>query len=463
MNYNKTITMCIIMSIVLIMPINLSANPGFPGIDLPRVEQFTTGNGLKAYYIRDEIPMMTLTAAVGFGSLYEIKANAGLSSLLLKAISISGSKKHPGNDLYRLLENLGGRISFDSSWEQSFITITILDRHAETAFDILSSLIIAPRFGEKEINTARELIVESLKRQRVEPHILAFEKLREILYDGDGYGAVTTEETLRSLGSAALERTAAGHFTAKNMLLGITSSIDSGRIKELTGKYFGTLPGGEPVQYIVNTEKLLSSLSEKSNRIYLIPMEIPQATIAVGTIAPGIQSEDAYPLTVMNFILGGGSFNSRLMNEIRAKRGLSYSTASVMRFRKETGLFLAYAQTRSEHSPLTLKLLGENITLMKETPVSEGEISWTRSAMANSYIFEFDTPQNILGKYLFLDYNGLKDEYLKNHIAAINAVTDREILNSSRSLLKYGVVRVVVGSEKIAGKLEEFGRVTILR
>ena len=109
---------------------------------------------------------------------------------------------------------------------------------------------------------------------------------------------------------------------------------------------------------------------------------------------------------MMNYILGGGSFTSRLMREIRVKRGLSYSVQSIIRFRKNTGIFLAFAQTKYETTDSALSLLLENTGLMSEEMVTDEEIKWTNESIKNSYIFEFDTPQSILNKY------SRKTEYL---------------------------------------------------
>lgn len=103
----------------------------------------------------------------------------------------------------------------------------------------------------------------------------------------------------------------------------------------------------------------------------------------------------------MNYILGGGSFNSRLLKEIREKRGLSYAVQSVIRFRKNTGAFFAYAQTKTETADLALSLMLENSNAMATAEVENGELSWAKDAIQNSFIFEFNTLADILNKYIF--------------------------------------------------------------
>lgn len=433
----------------------------FANLTLPKVAKFYPAEGLAAYRIKSEIPALTITAQIGYGSLYEKKDNAGISTLLVKTISLAGSRQFPGNALYQTVENIGGKIYFDASWEETSITITVLDRYAETAFKVLADLIKDPLIESGALNDARSLVEESLKRQRDMPHIVAFEALREILFDGNGYGATPTKKSLSSITADTLQAIVRSSFAAGNIILGISSSLDGGRIESLAKKYFSDIRKGPRQKYLVDHALLCSNLAKNSGKIFLIPREIPQATIAVGTIAPPIGLPDEFSLSSMNYILGGGSFNSRLMTEIRAKRGLTYSTASVVRFRKETGLFLAYAQTRNDAAPLTLKLILENIEMMKTKDVSAEELDWMRLSLENSYIFEFDTPRNILSKYLFLDYYGLSESYLSGYIDKIRAVTAPSIMQSAKSLFGKGIVKVVVGKREIEGKLAEQGEVVI--
>ncbi len=458
-------TIYILFGILLLML--LSASPqsahsnSFTGLTLPEVTKFHPAEGLSAYRIKSEIPALTITAQIGYGSLYEKKDNAGISTLLTKTISLAGSRQFPGNTLYQTIENIGGKIYFDASWEETSITITVLDRYAETAFKVLADLIKDPRIEPNALNDARSLVEESLKRQRDMPHIVAFEALREILFDGDGYGATPTKKSLNSITSRTLEEIVRSFFVTGNIILGISSSLDGAYIESLAKKYFSDIKQGSRQNYRVNHAFLYPRLEKNSKKIFLIPRDIPQATIAVGTIAPPIGIPEEFSLSSMNYILGGGSFNSRLMTEIRSRRGLTYATASVVRFRKETGLFLAYAQTRNDVAPITLKLILENIESMKTKEVARDELEWMKLSLENSYIFEFDTPRNILSKYLFLDYYGLHESYLSAYISKIRAVSAPSIMESAQNLFSKGIVKVVVGKREMEKKLMEHGEVVI--
>ena len=183
----------------------------------------------------------------------------------------------------------------------------------------------------------------------------------------------------------------------------------------------------------------------------------------MGTIAPDIKYAGAYSLEVMNYILGGGSFSSRLMQEIRVKRGLAYAVQSIMRFRYRSGVFLAFAQTENKSAGEVLSLLTGNIGRMTAEPVPAAEIVWAQRAINNSFVFQFDTPLNILSNYMEIAYNELPADYYISYLDRINAVDAGEIMRESRDLFSPGLITVVVGNESVVPELRKRGEVVVLK
>jgi zinc protease len=448
--------------VIALRPAPGKGNAAAPEIKLPAVTQFTTAHGLRAYCVSDELPRVSITAAIGFGSLYEERERAGISSVLARALSLGGSKKYPGNALHEAVEGIGGRLSIGSSWEETLVSVTVLERHADLAMDVVASLLAEPDITAQNLRDAQALVIEGIRRKKDQPHILAFEKLRELIFDGRGYGATETERSVQSITMADIERAIAAHFTAGNTIVAIASPGGVERARPLIERHAARLRKGERIYYPDYGEAARRSVREKSSTVYLLPRDIPQATVTIGTVAPSIFDGNVFPLTVMNYILGEGSFNSRLMQEIRVKRGLSYSAGSTIRFRKNTGLFISYAQTKTEMADTTLSLLKENILRMGEHPVTDDELKWARESISNSYIFGFDTTLSVLEKYLFLGYNGLDESYLRDYLPVIMATTQAEMRGSAAALFGQGMVTVVVGKRELAGRLARFGRVEII-
>lgn len=432
-------------------------------IQLPVVNSLVLDNGLRIFYIKDELPRYTISVSVGFGKLYETESNAGISDLLANTISLSGSEKYPGNKLHDAIEKIGGRFNVSSSWEDTSITLQVLDRYYDLALDIIDDILKNPEINPAMIEKARLLLLEDIRRKQDSPELLAFEKARNVIYNGNGYGAVQTEESVKSLSAKDLKNVISKYFSAENIIVGISGPVKFETVKQSLKKSFSRLKKGNCIDYSIDDKSILKELPEKSNNIYFIEKNIPQATIVIGTIAPDIKDKNIYTLTLMDNILGGGSFTSRLMQEIRVKRGLAYSVQSVIRFRKKTGVFLAFAQTNTESADKTLKLLKENIKGMSVAEVESKELKLAKDSIRNSYVFEFATPADILNQYIFINYNGLSESYLKNYVKSIDTVDRGDIRRSAQNLIKNGLITVVVGDKSLVGKLNKFGKVVLCK
>jgi zinc protease len=432
-------------------------------LSLPPVAEFELENGLKIFYIRDELPQFSVVASAGFGKLYEGRLNAGISDLLAKGLTLGGSKRYPGDRLHEAVESVGGRIAISASWETVNISIRVLERHADLALDIMADLLTDPALDERSIADAKAMMVEEISRKKDSPSTLAIEKVREIIFDGVGYGSVPREQSVNSISQAELRTAFNNHFRAGNMAIGVVGAVESAAARGRIEKALSGVARGERVAYRFDAEKAAAAVRAGTKKIYFIERPVPQATIVVGTLAPPMAAPASYSLGVMNFILGEGSFSSRLVREIRVNRGLSYVVQSVLRQRKETGVFLAFAQTNTAQSPLTLRLILENMGKIASSPVTPDELAWARQSMINSYIFEFETPLAVLEKYMTVYHMGLPFSYITEYQRNVAGVGADAVLESGKQLFSQGAVRLVLGEGALKKELEKFGEVVVVR
>ena len=431
-------------------------------VKMPDIKSVQLKNGVRVFHINDDLPRTVFYVSIGYGRLYEEKNSAGVSELLARTLSIAGTKKYPGNKLYSVLESVGGEISFTPGWENTVVELKILSRHSDLAFDILSDILLNPLFDEKSLDSARELVLEQVKRSRDNPADLAFEKLRDIIFCGSGYGGVPSEKTINSVTSSDLENIWHKYFRGGNISIAASSSVKADVFFKSAEGNFSKINSGDRVYYTVDRDCAEKSLTDSRGKIFLIPMDLDQATIVTGTYAPELSYKGNYALNVMNYILGGGSFNSRLTSEIRVKRGLAYSVFSLVRNRYSTGVFMSFVQTRNENVPLVLSLINENIDEMTKKIVPENELSWARESIINSFIFKFENISSLLSNYLDIDYNNLDKNYYNDYTDNIKSVTAEEILQEAKLLLGSGTITVIAGNKNLANDLKPYGEVIIL-
>jgi len=429
--------------------------------DLPEVKKYRLKNDINILYIENDLPVTVIYASVSYGKLYETAEDAGMSDMIVRALQISGTAAYPGNSLYQKLESIGGQINIAAGWETIDFEIKVLSKHSSLAFNILGDILRNPVFDEAGIQSAKKLVLEKIKRARDKPDETGILKLREIIFGGSGYGSVPGEKSISGIDSSAVKQLWTRYVTGNNITLAISSSIGESEIKFLAEKEISSLGKGVKEYYTFSPAKALSGIKSSSGIIYLIPRELEQATICIGTLSPDIRYNGNYALYLMNYILGGGSFSSRLMYEIRVKRGLAYSVFSVLRNRRNTGVFISFVQTRNETVREALKIMIENIDKMQKEKVTDEELKWAKESVKNSYVFRFNTIYDILGNYLEMEYNGLDEDYYKNYLNNINNVTVSDVLTESGKLFSQGLVTVIVGKKELEKELSSFGKVIV--
>lgn len=431
-------------------------------VSMPDVRSMTLENGVSIFHIDDDLPRTVFYVSIGFGRLYEEKEMAGVSELLARTLSVAGTEKYPGNKMYSTLESVGGEINFVPGWENLVIELKVLSRHSDMALDILSDLLQNPLFDQESLDSARALVLENIKRGKDKPAEMSFENLREIIFCGSGYGGVPSEKTINSVTPSDMSKIWSNYFKGGNISIAVSSSIKADALFRSAEKYFSGIVSGDRIYYNSDRSCAEKSLTESRGKIYLVPMELDQATIVTGTFAPEISYRGNYALHVMNYILGGGSFNSRLTSEIRVKRGLAYSVFSLVKNRYSTGVFMTFVQTRNENVPLVLSLINENIDDLRKNPVSDKELSWARESITNSFIFKFENISDILSNYLDIEYNKLDRNYYNNYTDKINSVTPDDILREAGLLFDNGIITVIAGKRNLAEDLKSYGEVIIL-
>lgn len=452
--------------VILALSLIYVSIPGSAGnknsFSMPEVKNIFLDNGIKIIRINDELPKTEIYVSISYGKLFENMDNAGISEVIANLLLVSGSKKYPDGSIIKLIETAGGEVSVNAGWENISIQISVLSRDAELAFDIISDMLTNPLFDDEAVRNSGRFVYERYIRSLDDPAARAIINAREIMFDGTGYGAVITSGSISSITRKSIMDIWGRYTVGGNIIVSVSSSLDDGKLTALCKKSFSPVRAGERQYYSVDNEKILSQMTEKSRYIYLVPSDMEQATILFAAPAPDINYQGNYAIEVMNYILGGGSFGSRMWNDIREKRGLAYSVYTYVINRYKAGLFFAFAQTRTEEVGNVITLMKNNIRLVCEQPVLKEELNWAVNSISNSYVFTFSKVNQILNNYFIMEYYGLDKDYFNDYTSNISKVTDEQILKESKNIFGRGLITVVVGKQELEGELSKFGKVVIV-
>lgn len=453
----------IALSISLLVSLFIFEPQGRAAVEdiLPPVERATLKSGIEIIHVQREIPVITLHASAGYGSLYENRSTAGHGQLLAEVLMRGGTEAHPGMDYYRALDTMGATLSVSSGFEETGVTIQALSGDTERALQLFGQMLLSPRVTAEDVEAARVAVVDRITRTRQKPDYRAIQEVRYRIFDGEGYGSMPTEESLAHATDESLRLLWEDHLKGGNLIIAVSSPGSLSDILPQLEKVVAAVPEGEARSYTVDNSIIRNRVEAMKGTILLVPRDVPQSTVAVGTLAPPVTAEGRYTRVLMNEVLGGG-FGSRLVQEIRVKRGLAYVAHSVIRHRHQTGVFLAYTQTKKESTEVALSLVLQQISSMKERKVSPDELEELKEYYRNSYIFRFDTPSDILSAYSTLTRYGLPDTYYSSVPEWIERITPDEISDAAAALFSQGLVTVVVGPRELEEKLAPFGKVVLV-
>ena len=413
--------------------------------NFPKVERFVTTNGIRVYFKEDrELPLVSITAVMGGGTLEDPDDKVGLGDLFGVVLRSGGAGAHSADELDELLETMGADLEVETDTYATSLSLSVRASDLEKGLTVLNDLLRSPRFDKQRLELARKKEIEKIRRRNDFPRTIAHRSLGRWLYQGHPLGR---ESTISSIKKVTREDLLAFHrrcFLPNNMWLAVSGDLGRGDLQNLLTKVFGNWPGVEM------KAAQIPQLPEKPEPVLLLTRkDLPQTNILIG--ARGIEKSDPdlAAVQVMNFILGGGGFNSRLMREIRSNRGLAYSIYSYFQVgRRLPGLFLIGGETKGESTFEVVNLVREIMNRMRTTEVTEEELRLAKESLVNSFVFAFTDSHSVVTRELRLDFYHYPEGYLETYRDRIASVTAADVLAVAKRHLDPAELTVVlVGDE----------------
>jgi predicted Zn-dependent peptidase len=248
------------------------------------------------------------------------------------------------------------------------------------------------------------------------------------------------------------------YYFPNNVWLGITGDFDMDEIKLKIMAVFEEWESRD-----IEFPQVPKVSTEPRTGVYLIDKDLTQSNIRFGHLGIDEYNPDRFPIAIMNYILGGGSFTSRMTTEVRSNMGLAYSVGcGYQTSRRDLGTFYAYCQTKTETTHKAISEMVRQIRLIREEKVTEYELNSAKDSFINRFVFRFTNPSSIVAQLMHLEYEGLPRDFYETYLDNVRDVTKDEVLRVAKEYLKPDKMTfLVVG--KIDGfdaPLDEFGEIT---
>ncbi len=394
---------------------------------------------------RNQLPTIHLQVLIRAGSAMDPPLLPGLANLVAELLP-QGTDQRDATQISRQIESVGGALSASAESDYATIRLSILKKDLPLGLSILSDILLNPRFEQKEIDRKISELKARLKRMEEDPRQVAQKVFAQKLFGPHPY-AHPPEGSLSTLSSITREDIVAfyqDYYRPNNvsiLIVGQTSLEESGRMIQEVLKGWKPTPIHRPPP--VQPPALTGPVIEKIDR------PISQASIVWGHLGIARSNPDFYALQVMNYILGGGGFVSRLVDIIRDNLGLTYGISSHFDARENTGSFQIAMETKSQNTNQALSEISKEIHLFLEKGISPAELSEAKAYLTGSFPLRMDTNAKLVRLLTAVEFYGLGLDFPERYPRLINQVTADEVQRVARAYLKpENFLLVVVGNQK---------------
>ena len=407
------------------------------------IQEVISPGGISAWLVEEHrVPLIAMRFAFSGGSAQDPEDKPGVANFVSVMLD-EGAGSLSAEQFQERQEELALRMSFSAGRDSFYGNFETLAANLEPSAGLLKLALGEPLFEEAAVDRLRGQLLTNLAFAEKDPRRVAQWLWSRRAYPDHPYGrpADGTTQSIAAISGADLKAYAKRVFAKSHLKVAVVGAIDAASLGELLDQVFGDLPATAQLQEL--PEVTLGHQGETE----VIRMPVSQSVVLAGL--PGIlrNHPDYVPAFVMNHILGGGTFSSKLMTEVREKRGLAYSVSSHLSSSEHAGALIAQFATKNESVSEAIDVTRSQMKLIAENGVSEEELRDAKSYLTGSYPLRFDTNGKIATQLLGIQLENLGKDYPDTRNDLVNAVSRDDIERVAKELLATEKMMIAVVGE----------------
>jgi predicted Zn-dependent peptidase len=383
-----------------------------------------------------------------------------MSDTLIKG----GTKTKEGSVIEERINFLGGSLNFMAGERTSTLSLTLLSRDLDEGLGLFFDVLMNPEFREVPLNLAKARLIEQLRQANDQPSFVLSREYERVLYGDHPLTWQPNKKSYEGIASADLKAIHAQYFFPKNIILAASGDFNKAELKAKINKL---VAGWKNKSLTIPTSS--KKFPQPEPGVYFIQKQINQGYINIGHLGLEDTNPDYFALQVMNFILGGGSFSSRITTKVRSDEGLSYNQGSRFSYRwGYPGTFSGYVQTKSSTVGYAISLILNEFNRIRKEPVSDAEMETAINFYVESFSNSFESPQATMSTFANLDITGKPMDYYKTYRDKISAVTKAKVQEVANKYIQPDKVVIMIvgdfepcnkGGDKWPGPLDKLGKI----
>ena len=413
------------------------------------IEKLESVKGAKAYLVQTQaLPMLDIEISVDAGDRFDPTGKSGLASMTAELMNY-GARSSKGAlseaQIADEIADLGANFGISVGGERAVIRIRSLSRKdlRDRAVQLASAMLSAPTYDAKILEREKQRAITGLLEAETKPESVLERRFRKSVY---GNYPLSESPSVKSVGSVSISDLARFHqqfYRGDRIIVSIVGDVSPAEANEIVEVLLKNVPqSGAAIPALPQFER--SPIEPLASRQIYIPFDSQQAHIAMGMTAITRSNPDYFPLIVGNYILGGGGFVSRLMSEVREKRGLAYSVFSYFAPGKDTGIFQAGLQTKGDQATLALEVMNSTIANFIANGATPSELQAAKANLVNGFPLRIDNNRKLLDNVSSIAWNDLPLDALETWTAKVDAVTLEQVSAAFQRYLAMDRMKIVV-------------------
>ena len=387
-----------------------------------KIEHWVTPSGARVYFVESRVlPMLDVQVDFAAGSVFDPQGKSGLAALT-RATLDNGAGKLDETEIAERLADIGANLGGSADTDRAGVSLRTLSARdkRDPALDILKSVLQAPHFDAAVFEREKARTIAGLKEAMTRPDSIAGKAFWAALYPNHPYGRQATPESVAALTRDDMVAFHARYYNAANASITLVGDLSRKDAEKIAEAIAAGLPKGEVATMPAMPEIPKGGLTQLAH-------PASQAHVYIGLPAIERGNPDFFPLLVGNYTLGGGGFVSRLMKEVRDKRGYAYSVYSYVAPMRQTGPFQIGLQTKRSQAKDAIKVSRDILDAFLKDGPSEEELAAAKANLIGSFPLRLDSNKKILDNVATIGFFNLPLDYLDQYQAKVQAVTAEEV------------------------------------
>ena len=404
------------------------------------IERVVSEGGIEAWLVEDHsVPIIAVSVAFDGGAALDPAGKEGLAEMVSSLLD-EGAGEIESQSFQQRLADLSISLRFDGNKDHFQGRLRTLSRNRDEAFDLLRLALNEPRFDDEPVERIRSQILSIIARRANDPDRIAGRVFWSTVLADHAYGRPNRgdADTVQAITIEDLRGFVDRRLARDNLTIGVVGDITPAILSALLDSTFGALPADSSPVAVPEV------MAQAGGEVILVERDVPQSTVILGQQGLKRDDPDFYAAYIMNHILGGGSFTSRLHDEVREKRGLAYSVYSYLNIWDHAGLVVAGLGTANKNVRESIDVVRAEWARMRDGDVSEKDLDTAKRSLTGSYALRFETTRSIARTLVGIQLAELGIDYIDRRNGLIDAVTLADIRRVAARLLDPDNLTIVI-------------------